>query len=80
MQNDDDATDAYGGRKLLQNDNDGTDGGRKLRSMLQNDDDDTGGGCKLLQNDDDGTDGGEPLSACTQCLHVKLPEVKPAMT
>ena len=56
LQNDDDGTD--GGRKLLQNDDDGTDGGRRL---LQNDDDGTDGGRKLLQNDDDGTDGGRKL-------------------
>ena len=42
-------------------DDDGTDGGRKL---LQNDDDGTDGGRKLMQNDDDGTDGGEAVFAC----------------
>ena len=54
------------GRKLLQNDDDGTDGGRKL---LQNDDDGTDGGRKLLQNDDDGTDGGGQrlIRQCVDC-------------
>ena len=68
LQNDDDGTD--GGRKLLQNDDDGTDGGRKL---LQNDDDGTDGGRKLLQNDDDGTDGGQHrLPTCSSRKSYRL--------